>query len=243
MITPETNLEEILQPLFNRARAIDEFEFACTLLRIRGARDAGWDALIESDSLSQQLLGLINAPIERTLQLRLLLLLYCHLTEMDDFYLIVANLLRITLGDRYSMAPFPGTKRRSGRALSPASKVRVVKELSTSAGQPLVGELLDYILIKQVRNAFYHSDYALTDDTFNIVEGEGIKREGIISPRIELEWLIPRLNFGVNTVLMTLGLTFGHIRSYQEDKVVLGRFAPNGGYRTCNSRREGPTDW
>jgi hypothetical protein len=45
----------ILAPLFERAKAADEFEFCCTLLRIRGMEDAYWDPLRESYQLTQQL--------------------------------------------------------------------------------------------------------------------------------------------------------------------------------------------
>jgi hypothetical protein len=71
----------ILVPLFDKARKSDEFEFCCALLRIRGVQGPGWDPLRESMTLTQQLLGLIQAPVDSGVRLRLSLFLYCHVTE------------------------------------------------------------------------------------------------------------------------------------------------------------------
>jgi hypothetical protein len=102
---------ENIEQLFNTAKAADEFEFCCTLLRIRGLESPGWDPLQESISLIDQLLALIEAPIQESLQYRLILMLYCHITEMNDLYNILGNLILelhvIKIGTRwfYSQTP------------------------------------------------------------------------------------------------------------------------------------------
>lgn len=88
-----TYASNMIGDLFNKAKEKDEFEFCCTLLRGRGKESAGWDSLFESYNLIKQTLSLISAPVDGLFKIRLLLLLYCHITEMNDFYSIVANLL------------------------------------------------------------------------------------------------------------------------------------------------------
>jgi len=96
----------ILDSLFTRARAKDEFEYVCALLRIRGLEDAGWDPLEETQSLYRDLVGLMDGPLRDDTRLRLGLLLYCHLIEVDAIYGILENgrkvLLHLALGSRES---------------------------------------------------------------------------------------------------------------------------------------------
>ena len=53
--------KKILQPIFENAKQTDEFEFCCTLLRIRGLESQGWDSLHESDQLTHQILSLLDS--------------------------------------------------------------------------------------------------------------------------------------------------------------------------------------
>ena len=77
----------ILNDLFNKARLANEFEYVCCLLRIRGMEDAGWDPLEETFALVADLMGLINGPLHPYAKIRITLLLYAHLIEVDAVYL------------------------------------------------------------------------------------------------------------------------------------------------------------
>ena len=86
------------------------FEFVCCLIRAGGIEDQGWDPIVESTALIEDLDKLSAEPIdpekfkrpERT-RARLALLSYCHLTEADFFYHVLANLARLRAGDKYNM--------------------------------------------------------------------------------------------------------------------------------------------
>jgi len=133
---------DIINDLFIKAKEKDEFEFCCTLLRIRGNESAGWDSLEESYSLITNILSIISAPIDNLFRVRLLLLLYCHITEMNDFYNIVANLLWILLGERYHINPFYYKLYENRRTIySPESKVDRIIELSVRVRLTEVGDL------------------------------------------------------------------------------------------------------
>lgn len=222
---------KILETLFKKAKKKDEFEFACTLLRIRGMEDPGWDPFVESYKLANQLVDLVNAPIDKTLRLRLMMFFYCHLTETDDIYKVVANLLRVTMGDRYSLVPFKDVPKPVGKIAHGSSFNKTIIQLMTlanDAGIEKVGELFQKFFLRPVRNAFFHSDYILTDDSFNIRWGEGIKIDDVVTNEIELKWLIPRIELGINASLNIIELIIRNIKSYRSDKIIKGRFASDG---------------
>lgn len=226
-VQPDVLLEE----LFVKAKATDEFEFCCSLLRIRGMEDAGWDPLQESEQLARQLMWLSNGPIDDTFRLRLNLFLYCHMTEMADVYNITANMLGVINGDRYSVNPFMGELHESNRSAKyPNEKALRIKERADALGLTELGEVCCEMLVKEVRNAFYHSDYILTKESFNIRHGHGVLIGHEITHRVPYEWLFPRIQLGINLVLAVLDRTIQHIQSYKEDKVVKGRFGPGGKY-------------
>lgn len=221
---------ELLKPLFEKAQSTDEFEFCCTLLRIRGLEESGWDPLIESKDLLQEVLMLINAPLQDKVRIRLLLFLYCHATEMDDLYNVIGNLLRVCRGERCSIAPYVGELHHSGRAaINPSAKVTRISEWVNLAGFPKVGEMFEYMLLKQIRNAFYHSDYTIYNDEFRIKHGEGVLIDHVITKIIPLEWLVPRMEIAINIVLTTINLIRDYIQSYKEEKVVPARILDNDG--------------
>ena len=103
---------EILNPLFDPTpyRNIHRlFEFVCVLVRASGIEDAGWDAWYESQAILNDLQGLAKLelpsdkfPEANPTRLRLVLLSYCHVTEMNLPYSLLANLLRLRIGRKYT---------------------------------------------------------------------------------------------------------------------------------------------
>lgn len=89
--------------------------------------------------------------------------------------------------------------------------------------------MLDYMLVKEVRNAFFHSDYILYQETFNIKQGKGVLVDNVITKSIPLEWLIPKLKLGINFALATIGHVVDFLGSYQEEKIIPARILQNGG--------------
>src|SRR6266516_1659781 len=92
---------EILNGLFDLTFSNDVawlFEFVCTLVRSAGVQDAGWDSYYESEAvlddlrkLSQIDLPAADFPNPDFTRVRLALFSYCHVTEMDLPYSLVAN--------------------------------------------------------------------------------------------------------------------------------------------------------
>ena len=154
------------------------FEFVCALVRAGGVQGPGWDPWLESKAVVDDLQNLANLKlpketfpdIERT-QARLALLSYCHITEMDLPYVLLANLLRLRLGHKYCVSPFGDLAKPIGKKgflqkmkpPSPNQKIKRIKELADTAGMPKVAEALTEIYDSVIRNAVYHSDYILHD--------------------------------------------------------------------------------
>ena len=228
-----TNLKDIeeLGLLFDKAKETDEFEFACSLLRIKGPKTIGWDSMYESQSLIQQIYRLAEDEIDEALRIRLYLMLYCHITEMDAFYNVIVNLLRVCRGDRYCTEPFkvePNDEENIARY--PFSKAVKIKEIAREIGYHRLSNIFKCIVVKQVRNAFTHSDYTLFNDKFRIINGEGVEIDGIITREISFDWLHYRINLALNTATRLLFLISEHRSYYDENKTIKGRMGPNESY-------------
>ena len=222
-----SEIRRALNSLFNRARAADEFEYACTLLRVRGLEAPGWDRLEETQALTQDLLALLQAPLQPHTRVRLGLLLYCHLTEVDPIYIILDNMLRAIDGDRYSMDPFHALRRGS----VPPSASRVVTALCAHARRSRrrkLAEILEWEFNDAVRNAFFHSDYILHDAEFRSTEGMFVQPDGTRSPVLTFDQLQDLINRGLLFYQVFMDVFVRHIFSYERDKPVEGRFAADG---------------
>jgi len=218
------HLYKLIESLFKEAKETDEFEFCCCLLRIRGVEGPGWDPLIESVQFMKQLSTLMENSSDPKLKTRLLLSLYCHATEIDDVYIIIANLFRIIKGDRYGSAIFRNKKDKNGHKINyPNQKLEEIEKLSENTKHEKIIEVMEYFLEKEVRNAFYHSDYILYDNTFNIKNGKGILIDDLITPSIPLEWLIPKMELGISFVFTLINLIQKNVTSYKKEKRVLSR--------------------
>lgn len=226
----DIDLEKLLVPLFEKAKAVDEFEFGCAILRIRGTEGPGWDPLIESYQFMSQILQLLQTPIDEELKTRLFLSLYCHATEIDDIYIVVANLIKIAKGERCSTNPFLTKENGKMKKVKyPLKKITRIEGWAKDTEFENIPEVMRSFLIKEVRNAFYHSDYILYENNFNIRNGDGVLMNGIIDPQVPLDWLIPKLQLGINFALYVIGLTQKYRRSYKEEKVVSARILHDGG--------------
>lgn len=151
---------------------------------------------------------------ERTIA-RLALISYCHITEMNFPYELLANLLRLRIWQKYSTEPLghlaqPIYKKKVLKRIRPASpekKIAEIEKLSAEAGIAEVGEALRRIYDPVVRNAFYHSDYALHDDGMRLLSGLRFwKEETDNRSLIEFEALgeITREAFAFHSALIQL---------------------------------------
>ena len=168
--------------LFGRASNSNGFDFLCTILRVEGITNGHWDAFVEAEEASKdfsKMLRKISAKRNPKRALRLGLFLYCHLTEMSATYEILANLLRCCQSKPYMMYPFSSLVKVIEREWmfpkrilpSPNAKIKYLKKLAEDCGETKIGEIIDRFFHPEIRNAFYHSDYTISDEEFRTIKG------------------------------------------------------------------------
>jgi hypothetical protein len=149
----------ILDDAYCRALNISEFELVSSLIRIRGMEGPGWDPF-ESTKLTVRSVRLATLSInsfeaERTLQLWL----YGHIVEASEHYEILMNLARIVRGERYNSHCFPPKK--GGRPQGLGEKITQIEKAAQEAGLSNLALPLQQIWDRVLRNAIFHSDFAL----------------------------------------------------------------------------------
>ncbi|HUL72244.1 MAG TPA: hypothetical protein VLT86_04035, partial [Vicinamibacterales bacterium] len=144
---------------------------------------------------------------ERT-RARLALLSYCHLTEADFFYHVLANLGQLRAGDKYNMAPFFDLRRqRRNRTIPPSlsSKIQRVNDLAAKVGVD-TKSLFREVYYKDIRNSVFHADYTITDTEFRMLHGLHKDSKGYLTPSVTFAELdaILRRSFAFYSAVMTL---------------------------------------
>jgi hypothetical protein len=90
---------------------------------------------------------------------------------------------------------------------SPDKKIKEIDELAAKAGLPGVGAALKSIYHPTIRNAVYHSDYAIHDGSMRLLSGyfKSPKRQ-VVSPRVEFDDLAEITNdaFAFHSALIAL---------------------------------------
>lgn len=218
---------ELLSPLFDPTPHMEAhrlFEFVCILVRAGGIHGPDWDPWHESQATLDDLGNLATLELPKPpfadptrTRVRLTLLSYCHITEMDFPYWLVANLLRLRLGQKYDMAPFrdlyvPIGKDKGGhvrklRPPSPRKKIERIKKLAQEVGLPEVGAAFESICDSSIRNAVYHSDYALSEGELRLrSDFRFSQKQGCYTPVVPFEELsdLFRDTFALHTALFSL---------------------------------------
>jgi hypothetical protein len=175
----------LLNNLFNKAMTCKGFNTICTILRVGGMSDANWDPFEESrDALEDFNWFLEIAEEKRTkrCKIRVALLMYCQLIEMTAPHEILLNLLNCIHGDSYSLNPF-GHLGRSKKNVpfsyvppSAKAKFKYICDKAQECNEPDLIRAINTFFSDEVRNAFSHSDYVITDDYFRYTSG-GLSQE------------------------------------------------------------------
>jgi len=183
----------ILAPLFN-PHGVNQFEFACALLRVGGMQSAGWDPLEESIETLADLTKLVQLDLEAgqfkdpsKTRWRLFLISYAHLVEMDAPYDVLGNLLRVRLKLQCIYDPFQefaqdDQRKRKGsarsrsiaapvRTMSPGQKISLIRKLATRANCMGLNDVFDEFYFTTLRNSIDHSDYVLHSGEFRMRNG------------------------------------------------------------------------
>ncbi len=181
----------------------------------------GWQPLRETNELFNDIVGLINAPLETKTQIRLSLFLYCHILEIDYIPHVLHNILRVIKGE----APLiwqhlNGYRTIENRAIPPSARYKlsdIIKETSQGDFNELA-EVFNQCIDWKIRNAFYHSDYILWEDKIRFKHGEYIEIEE--RPLNTLTEQIHKLMIFFQTFTETV---HNHQTSYSDGHIISGR--------------------
>lgn len=174
------DIETHLSNLFETAFKSDSFDMLCTILRVKSHADANWDPFEESlDSFNDYSWLIEESKKERggRCVLRIALLIYCQMIEMSAIHEMLANLLRCISGKPYIISPFDHLQIRKKKKHfswippSATSKFGEIKKIAKDAKDEILPKYIDSFFNENVKNAFSHSDYILTESEFRYTEG------------------------------------------------------------------------
>jgi len=191
------------------SRPLNIYEYACALLRVGGLEDAGWDPLIESKEFLQDIIKLTHLDFDKSgfsngekTQVRLMLLGYAHLIEMDAPYSVIANLLGIRAKKLYCWDPYWDIReKKKGKKkevmdlvkgpvpVYPAEKIVRIKSLASKVRLPEVGLAFDDFYYPVLRNAIDHSDYVLHNNEMRLLKGRIKNSSNTYTPIIPYDTL------------------------------------------------------
>lgn len=186
----------IFNALFSRAFEISPFDALCSMLRVDGISSANWDPFEESRKAFDDFNWMLDISMENKRYdccYRIGLLNYCHAIEMTAPHEIIANILRSILKEGFVIDPFDHLVYRDKKKLfsyvPPSAKRKFdhIKVLARKAGESGLVDKIDLFFDENIRNAFSHSDYILTDEHFRYRK-DGFTREillGDLNKKIE----------------------------------------------------------
>ena len=225
---------EALEPLFDPSqhRGVDKlFEFVCCLIRAGGMEDQGWDPILESTALiddlsrlSTEALDAQKYPHPDKTRARLALLSYCHVIEADFFYHLLANLSRLRDGAKYDMDPFRDLKKKGKQSEIPpalSGKIQRVNELAARVDID-TASIFSEFHSRDIRNSVFHADYTLTETGFRMLHGLYRVKAGSLTRTIPFDELasIVHRSFSFYSAIMELHRRTRHRLSGLRHKIL-----------------------
>ena len=215
-----------LETLFKETKEKSEFDFVLTLLNYRGMGTHKlmtnlyeWFEAIEF----YQTLYKKHTGKEKT---RLGALIYSIFFENSDLYNIIGSLCNIELGYKPSSYLFWKTNKYE-RLLGIGEKQEALFELLHDSNKHHIIQFFKENHIKEIRNTFFHSAYALSDEEYILHDSQPIVIEnlGISSFNVE-EFFYPKIENVLAFFNSFKELYLNAFSNYTADKEVIGSF-PN----------------
>jgi hypothetical protein len=175
----EGEITNCLDGLWQDAFRAGSLEAIFALLNVTGMKISGWEALVETEEAFKDYNWFLKAKsksLSKKSSWRIGLLMYCHACEISAVHNSLKNLLNIKNGQPYRTDPFIKLarlkKNRMFKGTPPSATIKW-NDLKTHAeenGNTKLFYLIESIYNDQVRNAFSHSDYIITEDEFRWTE-------------------------------------------------------------------------
>ena len=172
--------EQSINDLFAKAKSTDEAAYVFALLGINsGMEDIGWQPIDETLRLIPDITSIINTPLNQHTKCRLMLLLYCQVTESNYLYHVLYNMLlsieRETPPKVFSFLD----QVKNGTPPSVKSKIKQICAKADKLEQSKISKIskiLNIIFNSPLRNAISHADFILFKDELRLKHGSTIQK-------------------------------------------------------------------
>jgi len=227
-----------LATLFDEAKQKSEFDFVLTLMNYRGmGTHKLMSNLYEWFDAIEFYKALYNSQMGKE-KTRIAALIYSTFFENSDFYNIIGSLCRVKIGYKGSSYLFWKTKKYK-KLLGIGEKQEALLELLHDAGKSNIIDFFNQNHHKEIRNTFFHSAYALSDEDYILHDTEPIFIEGLgISSFNINDFLYPKVDNVIQFFDTFKKLYLDSFASYTEDKEVVGKF-PNPSKITILGKEDG----
>ncbi|WP_158932374.1 hypothetical protein [Acidisphaera sp. S103] len=222
-------LNEHLSHLYSFARQINELDFAASLSgEFRGMQDAGWSTTITANEVFDELsiLSQKTQPISKA-EFRVMLMLYCQLSEAGGFYESLKNIMGVVTLKPYLLWPFKDlvrVKKTSARITGPNANA-TFRDLASSAksiGLSRLSFLLEDAFRDDIRNGVSHADYVLWGDELRLRN-----RNGGHPDKLSIEEINEALTRGMGFFEILRDYNAASMRSFDPAKEIVGRLSAN----------------
>lgn len=152
------------------------------------------DSIVETKNFVEHFYNMLSDKNYIVDNIRIGLMLYCHIFETNFIPRVIYNLITTRKGE-YNCFPFPLTNGKW--EMNPERKILKIKEKDQK-----IGDLMQKIYDTNIRNAFVHSDYILTNK--EIILSADRNMRSILMPFGELENKLNNMLFFFDIFFETL---------------------------------------
>ncbi len=222
-------LSSHMSHLFAFARQINEADFAGALNgEFRGCQDPGWATTITADQVFHELVKHANAEQAYDEErLRIVLMLYCQLSEAGGAYETLKNMMGVITLKPYNLWPFQDLVRVRNapkRIIGPNANA-TFKDLATTAnniGMSRLAEMLETVFRDDIRNGISHADYVIWNDGLRLR-----KRNGGHPSILSFQEVMGAIERGVGFFQILKEMQTQSVKSFHPPKNVVARFSSN----------------
>lgn len=215
-----------LSDLFREAKSASEFDFVLTLLNYHQIASSELNSNLVEWFEAIEFYKELYSNVSGKNKTRIGVLLYSTFFENSDFYNIIGSLCKIKLGYKGSSNLFWKTKKYE-RLLGINEKKDFLLELLDDAGKPSIIDFFNNTHVKEIRNTFFHSAYALQDNSYVLFDSDPVLVNGVLVSYVDVnDYLYPKINEVIQVFDCFKSLYSNHFASYRTDKIVRGTF-PN----------------
>lgn len=166
--------------LYGFARQMNEMDFAASLGgEFRGMQSAGWSTTITAAQVRDEVEAYLQKTEPFTVpEYRVVLLLYCQLSEAGGVYESIKNIMGVIAASPYNLWPFQKLVRvrQEPKAIIGPNANKTFRDLAETAraiGMRRLGDLLVEVFRDDIRNGLAHADYIIWEDGLRLRRRNG----------------------------------------------------------------------